>query len=163
MAHHLIKDVSFLKLFLRFMLIILGYCLAIMSASLFMIYAITTRYIEQTQRLEDAPFIAFMAFLVPLMTLSAVFLPVFGTLIMAELFKFRHIVFYLVMGIILAFMPSLLGMNVDDKSAYDFAHYHDIIPIIAASGAVGGFIYWLIAGRNAGDIYSKRKAIVTDE
>ncbi len=76
---------------------------------------------------------------------SIAFLPAALAIILAEVFAWRSVLYYLLAGgLIGAFAIHLT----EQSGALDFAARPDVT--LLAAGFVGGFIYWLIAGRLAG-------------
>jgi hypothetical protein len=63
----------------------------------------------------------------------------------AEAFSFRSIVYYLIAGATVGYVCHEI------VAAYDGLSFSEsLLELTIASGAVGGFVYWLIAGGNAG-------------
>ena len=75
---------------------------------------------------------------------AVVAIPAFVIIILAELFRWRSVFFYLIAS-------ALIGLAVGLASADQMeAQRENAAALLAAVGAVGGFVYWLIAGRSAG-------------
>ena len=73
------------------------------------------------------------------------FLPAAGAIVLAEAFAWRSILYYLLVGGAI----GAIGVHLTEQSgALDFAD-RPYVTLLAA-GFVGGFVYWLIAGRLAG-------------
>lgn len=72
-------------------------------------------------------------------------LPALLAVIFAELFGWRSVLFYFLVG-------GMIGLIADQvsKLAIDPVPYGGRTVIMLAAGFVGGFVYWLIAGRLAG-------------
>jgi len=70
--------------------------------------------------------------------------PALIVILLAELFRWRSIFIYLGAGILIGFSGSLLPFE------ELFPELETDMAMLAAAGAVGGFVYWLIAGHNAG-------------
>lgn len=68
--------------------------------------------------------------------------PVFIVIVLAELFGWRSLIFYLAVGGALGLLTSQLHGIV-----WETGNNQLLLP---AAGFVGGFVYWLIAGRFAG-------------
>ncbi len=81
---------------------------------------------------------------------AAAFLPA-AAVVAAELFRWRSVFFYLAVG-------GAIGLAAHELAGFtgapeDFAHRRLLFP---AAGFVGGFVYWLIAGRLAGGVSDRQ-------
>lgn len=87
------------------------------------------------------------------------FMPVVVLIALAEAFKIRALVVYAVVGAALLALGLYGGGNPTGEESIDNPPAHASRPyeIAAASGAVFGLVYWLLAGRNAGR-WRERKA-----
>lgn len=78
------------------------------------------------------------------------FLPAAIAIILAESFGWRSAVYYLLVG-------GLIGATAIHLTAqsdlFDFAEHPNVA--LLAAGFVGGFVYWIIAGRLAGSGFAK--------
>jgi hypothetical protein len=117
----------------------LGYIAAVIGAALVVFFG-TFGYPEA--RIADF-------FIAPILALvvtvgAASFLPAAVAIVVSELFRLRSVFYFLLVG-------GAIGLAI-----YAFAGNVGMIPVLArpvvypAAGFVGGFIYWLIAGRDAG-------------
>jgi hypothetical protein len=73
------------------------------------------------------------------------FLPAAIAIVLAESFGWRSILFYLLAGGLIGAAAIHLTMQ---SGVFDFADRPNVA--LLAAGFVGGFVYWLIAGRRAG-------------
>ena len=74
-------------------------------------------------------------------------IPVLLVVIIGEIARIRSAIYYVVGGgLALAAMPVLARMS---ESGNVVIPETTILQVFATAGFVGGFIYWLIAGRNA--------------
>lgn len=80
------------------------------------------------------------------------FLPVVMLIALAEYFKIRSLIVYAAVGALLLVLGMVGGVNVSGEESIDRPPPVVSRPmeIAAASGAVFGLVYWLLAGRNAG-------------
>lgn len=70
--------------------------------------------------------------------------PSFIVILLAELFGWRSVFFYLVAGAVIGLSGSILPVE-------ELLPEADVdMTMLAAAGLAGGFVYWLIAGRSAG-------------
>ena len=78
------------------------------------------------------------------------FVPVLLVIVAAEAFSIRSLLFYAAAGALLGCVLYLNfgGWNWGAVTVQGFARRE--IEIMAAAGIVAGFVYWVIAGRNAG-------------
>jgi hypothetical protein len=84
-----------------------------------------------------------------LIALAAAFVPAVLVAVVAEALKLRSPILYVAAGAVIALAPPLLeqAAPADGQSvlfAFDFA------ALFLACGLVGGFVYWMVAGRHAG-------------
>lgn len=75
---------------------------------------------------------------------AVVAVPAFIVILLAEFFRWRSVFFYLIAGALIGLAVGVLPA--DQATAWA----ENAGALLAAIGAVGGFIYWLIAGRSAG-------------
>ncbi len=78
------------------------------------------------------------------------FVPVLLVIVAAEAFSIRAVLFYATAGALLGCVLylNLDGWNWGAVSVQGFARRE--IEVMAAAGIVAGFVYWALAGRNAG-------------
>jgi hypothetical protein len=78
------------------------------------------------------------------------FVPILLVIVAAEAFSIRSVLFYALAGALLGCVLYLNfgGWNWGAITVQGFARRE--IEIMAAAGIVAGFVYWAIAGRNAG-------------
>jgi hypothetical protein len=92
---------------------------------------------------NDGLFVVFGG-LAGLVVAAFVAVPAFVFILLAELFRWRSIFLYLAAGALIGLSGSVLP--VEDL----FPEFQADMKMLAVAGAVGGFVYWLIAGRSAG-------------
>ena len=136
---------SLSRLIARLVMVPVGLAFAILAASIFLSFAVLA--MEPTQVgdpvLENV-FTIFSGFALAGIFGSAVFYPTILGLIIAELFSLRSLWLYLICGLGIAMLATRAPGEPMDQIAIGL----DIRAL--ASGLVGGFVYWLIAGRGAG-------------
>lgn len=76
-------------------------------------------------------------------------LPAFLVIVLAEGFRFRSVFFYTIVGG-LGFVALYLGVGTVGEATGEMSQGRGL-EIVAAAGIVAGFVYWAIAGRNAGN------------
>ena len=87
--------------------------------------------------------VAFFINVAPVLTL----LPGIAAAVIGEVARIRSLLYYLIAGGLAAALMPLIATQQEatGSSTYSAAYFS----IIATAGFAGGFIYWLIAGRNA--------------
>jgi hypothetical protein len=78
------------------------------------------------------------------------FMPALAAVVIAEMWAFRSLLYYAVAGAITGFFGygGLIHFEFDRIGADSF--FRREMEIMIGAGIVGGVVYWLIAGRNAG-------------
>jgi hypothetical protein len=134
----------------RIFLVIVGYFLACIAASVILTIGTLT---PEWDDLVAAGFNSAAAWAVILVGASVIaaiaMVPSLLMIALAEGFAWRSIVIYGVLGGLLALVLSYgldFGGYVSDPDSFLVRERE----VLAASGIVGGFVYWLIAGRRAG-------------
>lgn len=92
---------------------------------------------------EGLGVIAFFLNVAPVLTL----LPAIAAVVIGEVARINSILYYVLAGgVAAALMPLIASMpEAGDGPTYSAQYF----AIIATAGFAGGFVYWLIAGRNA--------------
>jgi hypothetical protein len=73
------------------------------------------------------------------------FLPALVIVVAAEIFRWRSLLFWLAAGGIVGVIASEVTRSWDGLNFVD-----NLFTLCLAAGFVGGFVYWLIAGRDSG-------------
>lgn len=82
---------------------------------------------------------------VALFSVQALLLPLL-LVVAGEVARIRHMAYYVVgAGAAFALIPVMARLGAEDG----IASLTSIWPVFATAGFAGGFVYWLIAGRNA--------------
>lgn len=136
---------SFSRLIARLMMVPLGLIAAILSVGLFLAFAILS--IEPVPEADPAVHTIFTVF--SGVTIASLFgsialYPALLGVILCEFFSWRSIWVYLGFGLAL----SLFAFHAPAEPVDDIAMMLDLQAM--AAGLIGGFVYWLIAGRGAG-------------
>jgi len=78
-------------------------------------------------------------------------LPALVVVVIAEAARLRHFLYYGVGGALVG-LASYYGTDISVRleNTTDVAPVGNSLQLAAAAGIVGGIVYWLIAGRNAG-------------
>lgn len=81
--------------------------------------------------------------------LADAFVPTVVAVVLAELFCLRSLTFWLVAGCVIGLLMALPMIRLIDADTLA-PMAEDVVRVSVASAAIGGFVYWLIAGRSAG-------------
>src|SRR5215467_737111 len=136
------------RLLLRFLLVPLGYVVAVVVATLVIVFG-SWRLGEAAAHPDTQAFAMFgLAFAAPVllvMLLSLMWLPAAIGILVSEAFAIRSFVFHAANGAASAFIGWSLFGYIDDSGV----PLNEPLPVIAA-GLAGGLAYWAIAGFTAG-------------
>jgi hypothetical protein len=140
----------------RIFAVILGYGLACVAASLVFTIGTLTPQWQDWSSLGLPPAALWAVIAIGGAVIAGIaFLPTLLIIALAEAFAWRSILIYGASGAVLALA---LGYGIDfagyvGEAGSLFAREREVL---AAAGISGGFVYWLIAGRNAGVWQSSR-------
>lgn len=158
---------------MRFVVIVFGYCCALLAASWFLT-AILFRPIGYDMMVDGAGMIVhdmdpnnllastsywsgvlFGGIIVAMAGGSISFLPAAILVLLAEIRGYRSSLFYAICGGILGLAAAgSLHVFEDIKELAEISGW----AVTACAGIIGGFVYWLIAGRNAGRLVNRPAA-----
>lgn len=105
-----------------------------------------------TDPVEHFAFLWF-AFFTTSFAFALTFFPALALIAIAEIFDIRSILYYGFGGLAIG---ALAYFGTHDSITLQLENTTDLSPVafsrtmIAGSGIIGGFVYWLLAGRNAG-------------
>lgn len=155
---------------MRFVVIVFGYCCALLAAGWFLT-AILFRLIGIEMLMQDFAMLADNADMGSMWAAtsfwSSVFvggialamlgggislLPAIILILLAEIRGYRSSLFYALFGGVIGLASAGAAFPFTDSR--EFAHMSLVVLATACAGIVGGFVYWLIAGRNAGKFTS---------
>lgn len=142
-----------MPLFLRSLMIAFGFLVSCMAAAFVIAYGLVAPELAEFSRGRPEYFMVllFLASAAGLVTLFYVFAPAFLVILMAEIFSLRSVIYYALCGAAIGALTGFLsdmGALLDDASPA--APLTRELQFLTAAGIVAGFVYWLIAGRNAG-------------
>jgi phosphotransferase system glucose/maltose/N-acetylglucosamine-specific IIC component len=82
---------------------------------------------------------------------AVAFLPAMVVIVIAEAARLRNFLYYGVGGALVA-LASYYGSDISVRleNTTDVTPVGNALQLAAAAGIIGGLVYWLIAGRNAG-------------
>lgn len=91
------------------------------------------------------------AFFATGLAVAAAFVPAVVVVAIAETFDIRSIFYYAIGGgLIAALAWYSTDMSVQLENTTDLSPVPYGLQLVAAAGIIGGFVYWLLAGRKAG-------------
>ena len=135
----------------RFLVLIIGYAIASLAASLFLNVLLFSAINPRPE--ETLPVVVgSMVFSVPFFALFVAyfaFIPAVPAMLLGEVLGKRDWLFYALAGAVVAavVIGMLTGMA---ETGQDFVSDPSFALAIIGSGLVGGMAYWLVAGRSAG-------------
>jgi hypothetical protein len=82
---------------------------------------------------------------------ATAFVPAVLLIIVAEIMRLRRLLYYAAAGAVVG-LTSYYGSNVELRleNTTDVSPAFHPLQLAAAAGIIGGLVYWLLAGRNAG-------------
>jgi hypothetical protein len=141
-----------MALFLRTIVIAFAFLISCMVAALVIAYGFVAPELSEFKGSPEF-FLVLLFFggAAGVVTPFYVFLPSFVAIFIAEMFSLRSVLYYALAGALIGalayFMTDIAG-RISGRGT--------VVPItqelqwLTAAGIVAGFVYWLIAGRNAG-------------
>ncbi|MBM3527822.1 MAG: hypothetical protein FJX62_07000 [Alphaproteobacteria bacterium] len=141
------------RLLIRFLLVPLGGCFAIVTFVLFVMAAHWNRFarlVEAERGSDDAFFVALVflgasILIMAAISAAALLLPAMLGALIAESFAIRSWIFHVLNGALSAW----IGWAAFSDMRRPFEFYSDPL-IIAGAGIAAGFAYWAVAGWSAG-------------
>jgi hypothetical protein len=136
----------------RIVVIVLALVVAIMAAGVTLAIAIVA---PDWAGVDADPFERLTFFIVSFFATSFVgavaFLPALVVIVLAEAARLRNFLYYGVGGALVG-LASYYGSDISLRleNTTDVAPVGNALQLAAAAGIIGGLVYWLIAGRNAG-------------
>ena len=82
---------------------------------------------------------------------ATAFVPAVLLIVVAEVMRLRRLLYYAAAGAVVG-LTSYYGSNVEMRleNTTDVSPAFHPLQLAAAAGIIGGLVYWLLAGRNAG-------------
>jgi len=142
-----------MPLFLRTLLIAFAFLLSCMAAAFVVAYGLVAPELSDFARgsPEYLVVLLFLGGAAGVVTPFYVFAPSFLVIFMGEMLSLRSVLYYALCGALigaLAYFLSDLGARM--QGAGTVVPLTRELQFLTAGGIVGGFVYWLIAGRSAG-------------
>jgi hypothetical protein len=139
-----------LALIARIFVVLFSFLLAcVAGAAVFMLALLLPEWVELFDRPIDQQYVALAIGLAAAFVSLYAMLPAMLVIALAEGFRLRSVLFYALAGAVLA-LCSAYGWDLRLLRSADDDLGGRGAEIMAAVGIVGGFVYWALAGRNAG-------------
>jgi hypothetical protein len=141
-----------MSLFGRIIVIFFALILAIVAAGVALAIGIVA---PDWTGIDSDPFERVSFFIVSFFATSLVgasaILPALVVVVISEAARLRHFLYYGVAGALVG-LASYYGSDISVRleNTTDVAPVGNSLQLAAAAGIIGGIVYWLIAGRNAG-------------
>lgn len=143
-----------MSILVRIIVVFFALTISILAAGLALAIGVMTPdwVTMSTDPVEHFAFLSF-AFFATSFAFALTFLPALALIAIAETFDIRSVLYYGFGGLAIG---ALAYFGVRESISVQLENTTDLTPVafsrtmIAASGIIGGFVYWLIAGRKAG-------------
>ena len=156
-------------LIIRLIAILFGVSFAIFAASLFISFGMFTgmfeqffadvEYVLETDIGDTGPIVALLvfgtSFFSSFKVASLAIIPIFLAISLAEGMRWQGLTINLVMGGLVSLFAGITAM----PAASGGLPSDGTLVILLATGFISGFVYWLIAGRNAGKWLSSNRTL----
>ena len=141
-----------MSLIFRILMVLFALWVAVMAAGVTIAIGM---FVPEWGMMETDPMDRAIFFVVAFFATSfagaAALLPAFLAVIVAEAFKFRSFLYYGTAGAVIGLL-GYFGSNISSRleDTTDITPVAHSLELVAAAGIIGGLVYWLLAGRNAG-------------
>jgi hypothetical protein len=142
-----------MALFLRTLVITFGFLLSCMAAAFIIAYGLVVPEFSDFARGSPEYFMVllFLGGAAGVVTPFYVFAPSFLAILIAEIFSLRSVLYYALCGALIGALAYFLSdVTARMQGAGTVVPLTRELQFLTAGGIVAGFVYWLIAGRNAG-------------
>ena len=134
----------------RIIVILFALMLAMMAAGIALAAGILAPDWADSDPLERVTFFV-VSFVATSFAGAAAFLPALVLILFSEAMRLRSFLYYGAAGAVVG-LASYFGSDVSSRleNTTDVPPVGNALQLAAAAGIIGGIVYWLIAGRNAG-------------
>ncbi|WP_350335630.1 hypothetical protein [Coralliovum pocilloporae] len=144
-------SISFWRLFGRLLIVPFAFMVTLVCVGIFVAFSLAALDPDFSRDNElHVLFTTGMGFLATSILGGLVFAPAALAILACEILRLRSLFVYLAIGGVLGFAGTYAP--IPDGGSVSLASEDRIL---VAAGLIGGFIYWLLAGRNAGFVVSK--------
>lgn len=132
----------------RFFVTLFAFWLASLIAAFVIVFGAAAPQLPAT---EDFPVLSVLALTVSAVVASVAFIPAVVAILVTETFSLRSIIFYAVAGGLIGLFCGYTMGFLEPIPHWQFERpLGTNFELLAAAGIAAGFVYWLVAGRNAG-------------
>jgi hypothetical protein len=137
-----------MQVIVRFFVTLFAFWLASLAAAAVLVIGAA---VPEFPARESMPLLTIFIFTVSAFVATFAFVPAVVAILIAETFALRSVIFYAVAGgAIGLFCGYMLGF-IEPMPQFQFdMPLKTNFELLAAAGIAAGFVYWLVAGRNAG-------------
>lgn len=160
-------------LIIRLIAIVFGITLAVLTAGMFISFGMFTgmfeqffadiEYVLETNIGDTDPLITLLVIVAGIFSsfkvASLAIIPMFLAITLAEGMRWQSLTVNLVMGGVVSLFAGITSMAPENGSLPS----DGTLIILLATGFIGGFVYWLIAGRNAGKWLNSNRTLNVSE
>lgn len=139
-------------LILRIIMILIGFFFAVMAAGMFLSFGLVSEYfaeffadVDQSTSFEGVS-IFMVGIYMGLHVGASAFFPTMVIVAIAELMRWRGLITNLLLGGLCALFVGVIRSTFGNSQTLS----ENTLIILLATGFIGGFVYWLFAGRKAG-------------
>lgn len=150
-------------LILRIIIILIGFTFAVIAAGMFLSFGLVSEYfaeffanLDQSTNFEGVS-IFMVGILIGLHAGTVAFFPAMIVIAIAELMRWRGLIANLLLGGLCALFVGVMRSTFGNSQTLS----ENTLIILLATGFIGGFIYWIFAGRKAGAWMDKQAQPVT--
>ena len=137
-----------MQLIFRFFVTLFAFWVASLAAAAVMVFGATA---PEFPAPDSWPLLTIFIFTVSAFVAAFAFVPAVVVILITETFGLRSVIFYAVAGgLIGLFCGYMLGFIEPMPRFQPDMPLKTNFELLAAAGIAAGFIYWLVAGRNAG-------------
>ena len=136
----------------RFFVILFSLIFALLAAGIALAVGVMTPELvtNTSDPIEKFAFFAMAFFAVSFVGATA-FIPAVILVAIAETFDIRSIFYYAIGGgLVAAVVWYMSDISLQLENTTDLSPIRYGLQLVAAAGIIGGFVYWLLAGRKAG-------------
>lgn len=142
-----------MSLFLRFFVILFAFLVACFAAGLVVAYGLLAPEFTKLSTAEPEALLGFLflATAAGIVTPFYVFAPTALIIFVSEMLSLRSVLFYALAGAVIGALAYVFSdVTARMQGAGTVVPLTRELQFMVAGGIVGGFVYWLIAGRRAG-------------
>jgi hypothetical protein len=143
-----------MAIFFRFFVILFAFFVSCFAAGLVVAYGLLAPEFGKLSQSTPEAWLGFwfLAAAAGIVTPFYVFAPAAAIIFLSEMFSLRSVLFYALMGGLVGALAYILSdVTARMQGTGTVVPLTQELQFMVAGGIVGGFVYWLIAGRRAGN------------